>query len=216
MLIDHTAGHLLRQNVWALEPWFIIGKYSIGPFFVMRYVLGRLAFPIFAFLVVEGFLHTHSKKRYLANLFLFALLTEPIWDLSHYDCLFSMKSQNVLFTLALGIVGMWIIGKFRDNWKCRLAAIVGLVVVTFLLKCDYGIVGISFIMLLYFFRNKHDFQFLSAVSSFGRSPYSMFALFAMVPILMYNGKRGFIKGVLGKYLFYIIYPLHLFVLYCLK
>lgn len=216
MLVDHTAGHLFHHCAWALVPWFTIGKYAVGPFFVMRSIIGRWAFPIFAFLVVEGYLHTRSKKRYFLNLFLFALLTEPIWDLSHYDCLFSMKSQNVLFTLALGVAGLRIIDYFRNDGLHRLIAIVGVVGVSFLLRCDYGMIGVSFIMLLYLFRNKRDFQFLSAVPAFGHSPYSWSALLAMFPILMYNGKRGFIKGVLGKYLFYIIYPLHLLVLYCLK
>ena len=64
MLIDHTAAHVFKGMDWVHSCLFLIGNHEITPYFVMRNVIGRWAFPLFAFLIVEGFLHTHDRKRY--------------------------------------------------------------------------------------------------------------------------------------------------------
>ena len=73
MLIDHTASFLLRHYPPAIAPWFQIGSTTYSLYRVMRDV-GRSAFPIFCFLLVEGFLHTHNRFKYGRNLLIFACI----------------------------------------------------------------------------------------------------------------------------------------------
>ena len=97
MLIDHTASALLSMYPPAIRPWFIFMGKSYTFYRVCRN-FGRLAFPIYCFLIVEGFEHTSNRLRYARNLLLFALLSEMPWNLAlgravNYD------KQNVFFTL---------------------------------------------------------------------------------------------------------------------
>ena len=82
MLIDHLAA-FYWYNVPALQAvWFTIGHMAFTPLILMR-IFGRIAFPLFAFLIVEGFVHTRSRKRYGLNLAIFALISEIPWNLVH-------------------------------------------------------------------------------------------------------------------------------------
>ena len=74
--------------------------------YVLLRVAGGLAFPIFAFLLVEGFLHTRDRKRYLAKLCVFALISEIPFDLALFGTPFYRGYQNVFFTLAIGVAVM--------------------------------------------------------------------------------------------------------------
>lgn len=216
MLVDHTASHVLRYCDWATTPWYTFGHLSLSPYFLMRSVVGRIGFPIFAFLIAEGYRHTRNKQNYVSRLLAFAILTEPIWDLVHQNTIFSLRGQNVLFTLALGVAGMWLIDTYKEAvWK-QMCVFAGVFVTAFLLRCDYGIMGVALIMLYHIFAEQREAQMISTAAAVGQSYYSVCALLAMIPIGMYNGERGFISGPLGKYLFYIIYPLHLLILYAVK
>lgn len=216
MLVDHSAGQLLRDCAWAFEPWLEVGRINICLYFVLRNVIGRIGFPLFAFLVAEGYAHTSDVKRYALRLLFFAILTEPIWDLVHTGCAFTLRGQNVLFTLCLGVVGMWLIDHLDKRWPLRLLAFVGVTLSAFLLRCDYGMVGVVLIMLFHLFRSKPELQYLAIAGVLGRTPYSAASILSIIPIALYNGKRGFIRGAWGKYIFYAIYPLHLLILYVIK
>ncbi len=63
------------------------------------HVLGRIAFPLFCFLIVEGFLHTHDIKKYLRNMLVFAIIAEPIYDFVQTGQLFDLRQQNVMCEL---------------------------------------------------------------------------------------------------------------------
>ena len=104
MLIDHTAAVLL--SIWqpALDPLFYIGGRGYSAYRICRDI-GRAAFPIFCFLLTEGFLHTRNRVRYGRNLFLFALISEIPWNFMFTDT-WSYVKQNVFFTLFLGFLGM--------------------------------------------------------------------------------------------------------------
>lgn len=92
-------------------------------------------------------------------------------------------------------------------------SLIGLFVISFFLKADYGYIGFGFILMLYALRNSRLIQALVGCCIL---PSHVIAGLAFVPLSMYNGKRGFIKGTLAKYLFYIYYPLHLFVIYIMR
>ena len=211
MLIDHTAGQLLRHMEAFNEPLISLGHHHMTWYFLMR-CAGRLAFPLFAFLLVEGFEHTRSRRRYGRNLLVFALISEIPWNLTHGGHLYGL-SQNVFFTLFLGFLGLCAIEHYRDNLKRQTIALLGLFVASVLLLCDYGCSGFSFIIMLYLLRRQPLFR---AIVGAGMLSYRWIAGLAFIPIAMYNGQRGFIQGPLSKYLFYAFYPLHLLVLYFIK
>lgn len=206
MLIDH-AGYVLFPNL-----------------IVMR-IIGRLAFPIFAYFIAEGYRRTKDVTDYLGRLFLFALI-------SQLPFIYAFNIQklylNVFFTLAMGLYAVYAYDKNKNIYMVILIAIA-----CQLIDTDYGAYGV---ILVFLFNRYHDdfksmvkfvvlltaaFQFFEAgVSYFTVSPQYLhdsllfslviqpLSLFSLVLIKFYNGERGFKL----KYLFYAFYPLHLIVI----
>lgn len=210
MLVDHLAAFLLYKLPAFQQVLFTVRSHPITPYVLCR-MAGRIAFPIFAFLIVEGFLHTRSRKRYGINLFVFALISEIPWNLVHTGTLLCPK-QNVLFTLFLGFLGLCALERFRDQAKYLWPSLIGLFAVSFFLRADYGYVGYAFILMLYALRN---YPVVQALTGCCMLPMRWVAGLAFIPINLYNGKRGFIQGPVGKYLFYVFYPAHLLLIWLL-
>lgn len=208
MLIDHLAFFYFRYDPQMIQPLFCVGHKQISVYFLMRTV-GRTAFPLFAFLLVEGFQHTHSRHKYGFNLFLFALISEIPWNLIHNGT-WLFPRQNVFFTLLLGFLGMYAIEYYRNDHRRLAFSLIGLLVVSIILRADYGCSGYGFILLLYVLRRRHLLQAIIGSCMLGSR---WIAGLAFIPINMYNGKRGFIQGPIAKYLFYVFYPLHLLIIY---
>ena len=208
MILDHTASILLDDTRIIL---FSIGTRVFDLYDVMR-IIGRISFPIFAFLLVEGFMHTRSVKRYAGNLLLFAVLSEIPWNLAHSGSL-HYSGQNVMFTLLFGLLGLWVIRSFCTNRRKQFALLLGLLVLSVVFRADYGCAGFGFILLLYLLRDQVVFRCIVG-SCF--LPDRWIAGLAFLPISLYNGKRGFITGKPLKYAFYLIYPLHLLVLFWIR
>ena len=209
MLVDHLAAFLWAGQPWCMAPLFSIGTHPISAYTLMR-MFGRIAFPLFAFLIVEGFIHTSSRKRYGIRLLAFAIISEIPWNLVHTGTLL-YPGQNVFFTLFLGYLGLCSIERFTGSklvWS-----LIGLLAVSVLLRADYGCVGYGFILLLYALRNQEIVRAIIGCCVLGGR---WIAGIAFIPIAMYNGERGFIKGKAGKYFFYLFYPLHLLVIYFLR
>lgn len=211
MVVDHTAAFLWRDAAWANEAFFVVGPREVTPYFLMRCV-GRLSFPIFAFLIVEGFLHTRSRRKYGRNLLLFALASELPWNLVHTGTCF-YPVQNIFFTLFLGYLGLCALQRFRARPAGQAAALVGLLAASILLRVDFGCSGYGFILLLYVLRDR---PLPRAVIGSCLLPSRWIAGLAFIPLSLYNGRRGFVHGPVAKYAFYLFYPLHLLVLYFLK
>lgn len=212
MLIDHMASHVFRWMDWAYYVFFQIGHHEITPYFIMRSVIGRWAFPIFAFLIVEGFLHTHDRKKYGMNLLGFALISEIPYDLVHANKVFYI-GQNVFFTLLLGYLGLCVIERYREDMKQLAKYLVPLFVASILFRSDYGCAGFGFILMIYLLRNN---KLLMSIVGTGALPSTIFSGMAFIPIWFYNGERGFVRGKVWKYAFYAFYPVHLLVLYYIK
>ena len=104
MLIDHMAYFLLKNDGTFLQVLCAVGSREVTPYFLMR-AFGRLAFPIFAFLIVEGFVYTRNRFKYGRNLLLFALMSEIPWNLVHAGT-WHHPGQHVFFTLFFGYLGL--------------------------------------------------------------------------------------------------------------
>lgn len=210
MFIDHFAKIYLIKFDWARMTLFsIFGRnFSVVQLMVM---FGRFAFPIFAFLLVNGFLHTKDRKRYGLNLFIFALLSEIPFNLLFNNAL-TFPKQNVMFTLLLGYLALCCLDYFKGKPLISVFSIVLLYVMTRLIKADYGASGYLFILSLYGLRKEKAIQSL-ACSMLLSMKFMVFLSF--IPINMYNGERGFIKTRFSKYCFYAFYPLHMLFIYLL-
>ena len=220
MLLDHLWATLVPGSDWMT-------------------FLGRLAFPIFAFQIAEGFFRTADVKRYAKRLLLFALLSEIPFDLIQASTVFFPFHQNVLFTLLLGLWAISALDKAR-NKRTATAFVKGAAVAA--LACllgavgmvDYGAKGVMTVIAFYLLRN---FPFAWAaqlaamvmlnvvwfkgwcllVTVAGHPfefPVQGFALLALVPIWLYNGEKG-PGGRWAQYAAYAFYPLHQLVLYLL-
>lgn len=210
MLLDHTAHCFLQNDPTVLLSLF--GK-SITLYKALR-IVGRLAFPLFAFLLVEGFVHTRDRKKYGLRLLIFALISEIPWNLMLNGTLFYEK-QNVLFTLLLGYAGLCVTDALQNGGDRtrNLALLFALFLCSFFLRSDYGYLGFGFILLLYLLR---DFPVIRALIGACILPGRWTAGLAFVPIAFYNGRRGFIRSRALGLLFYAIYPLHMLILYLIK
>ena len=210
MAIDHIAHFLLRNSDWFIMPLFTFHSFKFSWYLLFR-AIGRLSFPIFAFLVVEGFLHTSDRWKYGKNLFIFALLSEIPWALLHNG--FHLIGHNVMFTLLLGFLGLCTIDYYQTDRKKMGIILLSMLCFAYIFRSDYNGLGFTFIILLYVLRHNRIIQFLIGSSIL---PMKLMASLSFIPINMYNGKRGFIKGNIAKYLFYAFYPLHLLSLYLLR
>nr|WP_300003420.1 TraX family protein [Tissierella sp.] len=180
-------------------------------------IIGRLAFPIYAFLLVEGYFHTKNVKKYGIRLIVFAFISELPYDLAFRGRL-EFMNQNIFFTLFIGLVTMYFIDQVaKENNQKLFFMLIGMFV-ALILSVDYSFIGIGYILFFYFTRsmekNERIFKmaaimFLINLSLSFTQQYSIFALFL---IYFYNEELG-TKNKFVQILFYIIYPLHLLAFY---
>lgn len=205
MTIDHVGAVLLPQ------------------YEILR-VIGRLAFPIFCFLLIEGFCHTSNWKKYLSRLFLFAILSEVPFDLAFYQTIYYPDIQNIFITLTLGLLLLKSISlvtgdalnaiKLGTVWK-EYGLLIFFAIAADLINADYGALGICMIYFFYVFRNNIVAQAISlGVLSAAMGGVQCYACLAMIPIFFYSKKIGNCKKL--KYLFYAYYPFHLLILYVIS
>lgn len=202
MFIDHVGAAILEQL-----PTFYTDVTIYRTDLVLRYI-GRIAFPIFCFLLVEGFLHTHNIKKYALRLLGFALISEIPFDLAFKRQVLEFGYQNVFFTLFIGLLTLIAIKHFEKNNVMKiLSMFVGILAAQFL-HTDYAGFGVVFILLLYILRDK---MILRNVVCSIAILWELTAPIAFIPISLYNGKRG----IQLKYFFYVFYPAHLLLLYAI-
>ncbi len=209
MLIDHMGYTLFPGVMW------------------LRCV-GRVAFPIFCFLIAEGCVYTHDRKKYALRLLVFALLSEIPFNLMNSGMIWDPYDQNVLWTLLLGALVCWLM-----DWalkKCTPLSFVltGAVMLAayWLLEIgntDYGGWGMLLVAAFYGVHRAPSGAVVKMIAqAFGLAFFSigvmggylsieLWSLAALVPIWLYNGQRGFSNKAV-QYGFYAFYPVHILAL----
>ncbi len=210
MLIDHI-GAVVVGPMLSVNP-------DLTSFYYVLRLCGRIAFPIFCFLLVEGFFHTGNMPKYCLRLAAFALISEIPFDLAIYHTPVYPDGQNVFFTLLIGLLTIWAMQSFDKHFsekpvaKALIRSVI-LIIGMFAawgLKTDYNFYGIIVIAVLYEYHHRKIFgQTLSAIMLCFMSTLELTAFIAVPLIGAYNGKRGLSL----KYIFYVFYPAHLLVLY---
>ena len=172
-------------------------------------VIGRIAFPIFAFTLNEGYVHTRSLKKYLLRLFIFAVSIQMPSILFGYD-----YPMNIFFTLFLGLLSIYIFNLKKMNVILKIILIGFILFFSQKFKLDYGIYGILVIINFNIFRNFLVLNIYNVIfpKVFDLPDTQLFSLISLVFIFMYNGE----KGRSMKYFFYLFYPIHFFILEVIK
>lgn len=190
MLIDHI-GMIFFPNVMLFR------------------IVGRVAFIIFAFLLVEGTQHTGNFEKYLLRLLLWAFLSEIPYDIARSGSYFYWEAQNIFWTLFIGVLGVHLIQQAQSIFLQSLIVVLTFVVID-LVKADYGIYALCVIYTFFLLRKKIYYslilvQLISVVASFSGYGFQYFAFLGLCPILLYNGKQGKKTGNI----FYTFYAIHL-------
>lgn len=191
---------------------------------VFRHI-GRIAFPIFAFLIAEGAKRSKNKLKYAIRLLAFAFISEVPYDWAFYGEFLHIEKQNVYFTLFLGLVSVMAYDVLQKRKLGFLAfvstAVLGIAAA--LLHSDYGFMGVVVITLMGVFHSTNVgsrylgltlASFMTCIAYTPPTkimfmPLQIYAVFAAVPVSLYNGKKGM---KINKYFFYLFYPLHIIVL----
>ncbi len=214
MLIDHTGVILFPGRIWFR-------------------IIGRTAFPIFAFMIAEGYLHTRNPWKYLARLLLFAVVSQVPYSLMGNRAPLSLSALSIYCTLALGLVaiiayekmkGYLLEHRFHQALSVGLSLILPAVCIWLgeKLHVDYAWRGVALIFAFHFARTNWQavlgvlalltvYEWPALMS--GRINQTYLGLFLPMPLLfLYNGR----KGISMKYLFYLFYPAHILILVLIK
>lgn len=223
MLCDHLWGTIVPGNDWLT-------------------CIGRISFPIFAFMIVEGYFQTGNLRKYAGRLLLFAILSEIPFNLAMGSRLFYPIHQNVLWSFLISLGLLHCNEKAKATHKIWIQIIVGFATVLFgyiiglVTMVDFYHAGILTVLVFYFFRQKKWWSYIGQLlclwyintEMLGGLAYEIyllgntyfftrqsFALLALIPIWLYCGKQGYHSKLL-QYAYYAFYPLHLLILGIIK
>ncbi len=219
MLMDHLWATVIPGQNW------------------MTWV-GRIGFPVFAFLIAEGYFHTSNFKKYVLRMLIFALISEIPFNLMSETLWIFPFHQNVLWTFLIALLCMKLIDKLRALCKIYIALPIAAVlafVFAFsaqILMTDYGMYGVLMVLTFYVFRGREWYKRIAQlaclvyinvffmagltvpVELFGISfdlPQQSMAVLGIIPIWLYSGKQG-LRNNITKYSFYAFYPAHMLIL----
>lgn len=218
MICDHLWAKVVPGNDW------------------MTYV-GRMTFPIFAFMISEGFIHTSNLKKYILRLLGFAIVSEIPFNLFYGGSWFYPYHQNVMFTLLFGLLAIMLIDKAKKNPNVKtivktVLLLILLGIASFIGFVDYGFWGFLTVVMFYLFRS-FPFAWVAQLVAmllmnlilfegqqipleiFGETHYIAtqgFAVFSLIPIWLYGGRKGRSSKIM-QYGFYAFYPVHMILIY---
>lgn len=216
MFIDHIGAVILEKGVILAYNQHLSTALSYNTSLFLSHAdriirqIGRISFPIFCFLLVEGFYHTSNRRRYALRLALFAVLSEIPFDLAFNKTVLEFSYQNVLFTMLFGFLSIWAMEKARAKYPALtlLPGAAGLLL-GYCFHADYNWKGIALILIFYLLYHYPVEKIIAGCLSLLWEPM---ACFAFIPINLYNHKRG--RGT--KYFFYFFYPVHLLILSAIR
>lgn len=226
MLIDHFTTIFVPRNTTPLFHVTLLNYNLDVTWYTIGRIIGRISFPIFAFLIVEGFFHTRNRMKYLRRLLLFAIISEipydyAFWGFPNTNLSILLFRQNVFFTLAIGLLTIMIYDNIKNRmlgntmWMTILGVltIVGGTGLLYLIRSDYFDLGYGVLLIVGFYlaygnRNLRLLLFILLVG-FLRGDVEFLAILAAPFLYYYNGERGTKRF---QYAFYIFYPLHLIIL----
>lgn len=183
--------------------------------YILR-IVGRIAFVLYAFMLVEGYFYTKNYKKYISKIFIWSLISEIPFDLAFYNKWFYFETQNIFFTLLLGLICLKLIDSTKQIFL-KFIVILLIILLAIVFRVDYSWYGVTLIVSFHFFRNNDIFKFtfaqvLSMFASLKILFFQMFAFLGLIPIAMYNGKKGKIIGDI----YYSFYAIHITVLLIIK
>jgi len=199
MLIDHIGFALLPNVSW------------------LR-VIGRLAFPLFAFQISIGFDKTKNKEKYIFRMLLFTIFSQiPFAILRKITLSSYMPMLNIGATLTCGLLMLYCFEKIKQP-LLKYSSMLAILLISIIVPMDYAWYGVLLIFIFYLFRKDKIgtaifyFVLLSSYCYYRNSTFNLPSIFALLPLFLYNGKKG--KDV--KYFFYAFYPLHMLIIICIK
>lgn len=218
MIIDHCGVMFATGN---------------KPLYLIMRSIGRISFPLFCFLLVEGFYHTRSKVKHIITLAIFAIISEVPYD-AFSGTLFNIGRQSVMFTLLIGFGAIWALDSifmctnketgerikrvdtnFFDTF-IALIILFGGMGLTAVLNTSYSFAG--FLLIVFFYISYNSIKSRIILNGFFNMAFYNFGIqwfgtLSIIPIELYNGKLGKYKW---KFFFYMFYPVHLGILVLIK
>lgn len=204
--------------------------------------IGRLAFPIFAFMIAEGAAHTHSMGKYMLRMLFWAVISEIPFNLMMGGSIFYPFDQNVMWTFLISLIAIFLLEKVK-RFKFRLVRVLlsipivlAAVVIGLISMVDYNGGGVLTVLVFYFFPSGKwwgkigqfvmmywiNFELLGGfyyeVQLFGHTfgiVQQGLAVFALIPIWFYNGERGNTSKSFRRFC-YAFYPAHLLILFVIR
>ena len=221
MLVDHCAYGLYYN-------YGIANNNLNWEFYRFLRGVGRMAFPIYIFLLVEGFFHTRNVKKYAFRLLILAIISEIPFDWALFESPFNWHKSNVVFTLLIGLILIWTLDESKKGqlFGIKNPVLIKLVVIliyaagcgiSYVACTDYTVAGVAAIVLMYHFHGedlKHRliaFGLTVAVLAIGCGTIEAAAALMLIPIAFYNGQRGSSSKII-RYGFNYFYPVHLLII----
>lgn len=182
MVIDHVG-------------FFLLPQYTI-----LR-IIGRFSFPLFAFLIVNGYQYTRDVKKYFFRLFIFA-------NIIQLPALFMYMPVNIFYTLSFGLLSI-IVYERVENYFYKYVALAGILGITSIIRPDYGIYGVAVIFIIHIFKGKYIqigiSMLVASILYYGYNSIQHFAALTPFIMMLYNNQKG--RNM--KYFFYLFYPVHM-------
>lgn len=198
MLIDHIGA-------------FLVNSAKYPELYSCMRTVGRISFPIFCFMLVQGFIHTRNIYKYLVRILIFAFISEIPFDLASTLNVYSPEHQNVFFTLFLGLLAVSIIDRYNTNIFAQIMTVIVTGLIAVYLCTDYIVFGVFQIVIFYFLRNNRLLRIIT-IALLNLYMGQIAGAFSLVFIEQYNGKHG----MNIKYFAYAFYPLHLIAIWLLR